>query len=178
MSLAAHVSPFDFGILQPLRWWNKSIFCTLAVSCGHLGVTCMYLVHTPSWAVNANHSCPLPQPLLRTELHPDSQSTAIFTWHWTIFVKSVPQKAQLFLAQHWPFCSSLSLSHSVPGDAQPAPGSTYTPLVKTRSFLTLSLDLKSFLQFLGLLLVPSEWQEDFKALLAQFIQVLSSSCLP
>lgn len=112
MSLAAHVPPFDFRILQPVRWWNKSIFHTSAVSCGHLGVTCMYLVHTPStgWAVNPNYSCPLPQPLLRTELHPgtDSQSTAIFTWHWAIFVKSVPQKAQLFLAQHWPFCSSLS----------------------------------------------------------------------
>lgn len=58
------------------------------------------------------------------------------------------------------------------------PDSTYTLLLNTRSFLTLSLDLKSLLLFLDLLLVPSEWQEVFRALLAQLIQVLSSYWLP
>lgn len=88
--------------------------------------------------------------------------------------------ALLFLTQSVSFsawgCSACSsLLHTCIDNP---PDSTYTPLVNIRSFLTLSLDLESLLLFLDLLLVPSEWQEDFKALLAQLIQVLSSSWLP
>lgn len=169
MSLAAYVFLFDFGILQPVRWWNKSIFSTSAVSCGHLGVACMYLVHTPSTNCKSKPLFPISIAPAQTVLHPgtDSQTTAIFIWHWTIFVKSVAQKLSSVLAQHWPFCFSLTVSLSAWGCSACSslphthianhPDSTYTLVNTSRSSLTLSLDLKSLLLFLVLLLVPAEW---------------------